>query len=246
MIPLGDDLRPVRTPVMTYLLLLATWAVWLIVQEGGFDPNVLAASVCNFGMVPGELTHRAAIGFAVPIGPGMACVVDNDPVNRLTPLLSIFLHGGWGHIIGNSIYLWVFGKNVEGSMGPVRFLAFYLICGLVAAATHVAVNPASAVPTVGASGAISGILGGFLLLFPRARIRMYFPPIFLFWIPAVLVLLFWFGEQLLAGLPQLSSVNANVSGGVAVWAHVGGFVAGVLLIRLFAKPTIPGTRYGNV
>jgi membrane associated rhomboid family serine protease len=246
MIPLGDDIRPVRKPVMTWLLLGVTWLVWLLVQRAGFDPQVLGQTVCDLGMVPGELTHRAVIGFAVPIGENMSCVIDNDPINKFTPLLSIFLHGGWGHIIGNSIYLWVFGKNVEGSMGAMRFLAFYLICGLVAAATHVVVNPSSAVPTVGASGAISGILGGYLLLFPRARIRMYFPPIFFFSIPAVLVLLFWFGEQLLTGLPMLSAVDKDVTGGVAVWAHVGGFLAGAILIRLFTKQAPAGTQFGNV
>jgi membrane associated rhomboid family serine protease len=246
MIPLGDDVRPIRRPVMTYLLLAATWAVWLLVQQGGFNPAILAATVCNYGLVPGELTHRAAIGFAVPIGPGMACVVDNERINRLTPLLSIFLHGGWGHIIGNSIYLLVFGKAVESSMGAMRFLVFYLVCGLVAAATHVAINSASVVPTVGASGAISGILGGYLLLYPRARIRMYFPPIFFFSIPAVLVLLFWFGEQLLAGLPQLSAVDTEVMGGVAVWAHVGGFLAGAILIRFFRKPLSPSIGFTNI
>jgi rhomboid family protein len=246
MIPLGDNIRPLRRPVMTYLILAVTWAVWLLVQQAGANPQVLAATVCDLGLVPGELTHRAAIGFAVPIGPGMACIVDNNPINRLTPLLSIFLHGGWGHIIGNSVYLWVFGKGVESRMGGMRFLVFYLVCGLVAAATHIAINPTSAVPTVGASGAISGILGGYLLLFPGARIRMYFPPIFLFWIPAVLVLLFWFGEQLLAGLPQLSAMNTDVTGGVAVWAHVGGFLAGAILVRLFAKPTLPSTGFVNI
>jgi membrane associated rhomboid family serine protease len=246
MIPLGDDIRTAHRPVMTYLLLAVTWAVWLLVQRAGFDPQVLAATVCDLGMVPGELTHRAALGYAVPIGPGMACIVDDNPINRFTPLLSIFLHGGWGHIIGNSIYLLVFGKGVESRMGAMRFLVFYLVCGLVAAASHIAINPTSAVPTVGASGAISGVLGGYLLLFPRARIRMYFPPIFFFSIPAVLVLLFWFGEQLLAGLPQLSNVNADVTGGVAVWAHVGGFLAGAILVRFFAKPTAPGARFVNV
>jgi membrane associated rhomboid family serine protease len=195
--------------------------------------------------VPGELTHRAAIGYAVPIGDGMACVVDNDRINILTPLLSLFLHGGWGHIIGNSLYLWVFGKNVEASMGAPRFLVFYLVCGLAAAATHIAINATSAIPTIGASGAISGVLGGYLLLYPRVRVRMYFPPIFFFSIPALLVLLFWFGEQLLAGLPQLSQMNANVTGGVAVWAHVGGFLAGVLLIRLFAKPVAPRPQFAT-
>jgi len=246
MIPLGDDLRPIRRPVMTYLLLAVTWAVWLLVQRAGTDPQILAQTVCNLGMVPGELTHRAVIGFAVPIGPGMACVVDNDPINRFTPLFSIFLHGGWGHIIGNSLYLWVFGKSVESSMGAMRLLVFYLVCGLVAAATHIAVNPASVVPTVGASGAISGILGAYLVLYPRARIRMYFPPIFFFHIPAVLVLLFWFGEQLLAGLPQLSAVNTDVMGGVAVWAHVGGFLAGAILIRFFRKPVTTRTELGSL
>lgn len=246
MIPLGDDIRPVRTPVMTYLVLAVTWAVWLFVQQAGFDPQVLAATVCDLGMVPGEITHRAAIGYAVPIGPGMACVVDNNPINRLTPLLSIFLHGGWGHIIGNSIYLLVFGKGVESRMGAIRFLVFYLVCGIIAALTHIMVNPTSAIPTVGASGAISGVLGGYLLLFPRARIRMYFPPIFFFSIPAVLVLLFWFGEQLLTGLPQLSSVNTDVNGGVAVWAHVGGFLAGAILVRFFAKPVAPGASFVRV
>jgi membrane associated rhomboid family serine protease len=246
MIPLGDDVRPIRRPVMTYLLLAATWAVWLVVQRAGFDPQLLAATVCNYGMVPGELTHRAAIGYAVPIGPGMQCAIDNERVNIFTPLLSIFLHGGWGHIIGNSIYLLVFGKAVESSMGAMRFLVFYLVCGLVAAATHVAINSGSVVPTVGASGAISGILGGYLLLYPHARIRMYFPPIFFFSIPAVLVLLFWFGEQLLAGLPQLSAVDSDVMGGVAVWAHVGGFLAGAILIRFFRKPLSPSTGFANI
>src|SRR6476646_1270210 len=246
MIPLGDDIRLTRSPMMTYLLLAVTWGVWLLVQQAGFNPQALAATVCNLGMVPGEITHRAPLGYAVPIGPGMACVVDNNAINRLTPLLSMFLHGGWGHIIGNSIYLWVFGKGVESRMGAMRFLVFYLVCGLVAAASHIVINPTSAIPTVGASGAISGILGGYLLLFPRARIRMYFPPIFFFSIPAVLVLLFWFGEQLLAGLPQLSNMNAEVTGGVAVWAHVGGFLAGALLIRMFTKPATPGAQYVNV
>src|SRR3569833_4657542 len=150
MIPLGDALRPGRWPMMTYLLLAVTWGVWLLIQRAGLDPQALAATVCGLGMVPGEITHRAPIGYAVPIGPGMACVVDNFAINRLTPLISIFLHGGWGHVIGNSIYLLVFGKGVESRMGAVRFLVFYLICGLVAAATHIASNPTSAIPTVGA------------------------------------------------------------------------------------------------
>jgi membrane associated rhomboid family serine protease len=142
MIPLGDNIRPTQRPVMTWAILAVTWGVWLLLQQAGTNPQVLAASVCNFGMVPGELTHRAVLGFAVPIGPDMACVVDNDRINRLTPLLSIFLHGGWGHIIGNSIYLWVFGNNVEGAMGPALLLGIDVLCGLLAAGPHNALNPA--------------------------------------------------------------------------------------------------------
>src|SRR5436853_81521 len=158
MIPLSDENPTLHTPVMTWALLGAMFAVWLAVQGAGFDELQLAKSICNYGMVPGELTHRAALGLRVPIARGLYCVVDNDPINKWTPLTSMFLHGGWSHILGNALFFWVFGNNIEDSMGPVRFLAFYLICGLAAAGTHILLNPGSAVPTVGASGAISGVL----------------------------------------------------------------------------------------
>ena len=236
MFPVSDDNPGLRTPIMTIAILVVTWAVWLLIQGGG-NAYPLAVSVCNLGMVPGELTRMAPLGFEVPLGvingQGMACIVDNEPINWATPVLSMFLHGGWGHIIGNSLYLWVFGNNVEDSMGRLRFLAFYIITGLVAAAAHIAVTPASPVPTVGASGAISGIMGAYLVLYPRVSVRTYFPPIFLFRVPAWFVLILWFGSQVLAGLPQLRPFERDVSGGVAVWAHVGGFVAGVILIRMF-------------
>ena len=221
---------------MTIAILVVTWAVWLVVQGGG-SPFALAVSVCDFGMVPGELTRLARIGDGVPLGvidgQPLACIVDNQSINWATPILSIFLHGSWSHIIGNSLYLWVFGNNVEDSMGRWRFLAFYLLTGVVAAAAHIAVSPASPVPTVGASGAISGIMGAYLMLYPRVSVRTYFPPIFLFRVPAWAVLIFWFGSQLLAGLPQLRPFERDVSGGVAVWAHIGGFVAGAVLVHLF-------------
>jgi membrane associated rhomboid family serine protease len=187
-------------------------------------------------MVPAELLHTRPVGFPVPMAPGVACVVDNEARNVLTPLTSMFLHGGWGHLLSNALFLWVFGNNVEDSMGRGRFLAFYLICGLAAAAAHVLVEPSSPVPTVGASGAISGVLGGYLLLYPRVRVRTYFPPIFLFRVPAWFVLILWFAGQVLTGLPQLSRMRPDVSSGVAVWAHIGGFVAGVVLVKLFANP----------
>ena len=247
MIPISDDNPTLRTPLTTYALLAALLGVWLFVQGGGGltgPPLDLLVSVCNLGMVPGELTGRAPLGLQVPLAPeyGLACVVDNQAVNVVTPLTSMFLHGGWGHLLGNSLYLWVFGNNVEDSMGRFRFLAFYLLCGLAAAAAHLVVDPGSPVPTVGASGAISGVLGGYLLLYPRVRVRTYFPPIFLFHVPAWVVLVLWFGSQVLTGLPMLSPMRPEVSSGVAVWAHIGGFVAGALLVRLFVDRNLVRRR----
>ena len=246
MIPISDDNPTLRKPVVTYALLATLLVVWLFVQGGGGvlgdGPMPLIASVCNYGLVPAELLRTKPVGFAVPIAPGVACVVDDFWYNALTPITSMFLHGGWGHLLGNSLYLWVFGNNVEDSMGRGRFLAFYLLCGLAAAAAHVLVEPGSAVPTVGASGAISGVLGGYLLLYPRVRVRTFFPPFFLFHVPAWFVLVLWFGGQLVAGLPQLSPMRPDASSGVAVWAHIGGFVAGVALVKLFEDRTLVRRR----
>jgi len=244
-IPISDDNPTLRFPVVTIVLLVLLAAVWLLVQGAGFDPVALAASTCNWGLVPGELTGRARVGLAVPLGAGMACVVDNDPRNILTPVTSMFLHGGWGHILGNGLFLWVFGNNVEDSMGRLRFVVFYLLCGLAAAAAQVLINPASPVPMVGASGAISGVLGAYLLLYPRVRVNLL---VFLFIfirvipVPAWLMLLFWIGLQLVSGLPQLSSMRPDVSAGVAVWAHIGGFAAGLVLIKLFVNPRLMAQR----
>jgi membrane associated rhomboid family serine protease len=233
MIPISDDNPTLHRPVMTFALLGALVAIWVLYQGAGASDEVLGAAICNLGMVPGELTRMAPLGSGVPIGPDMACIVDDLPINVVTPVTSMFLHGSWMHLGGNALYLWVFGNNIEDSMGRVRFLVFYLLCGLAAAAAHVFLSPASPVPTVGASGAISGVLGAYLVLYPRIRVRTFFPPIFLLRVPAWLVLVFWFGTQVLAGLPELNRVDPDVSGGVAVWAHVGGFVAGVVLAKLF-------------
>src|SRR5215207_4272635 len=161
---------------MTYAIIALNLLAWFLLQGAGLNEPKLAASVCNLGMVPGELTHLARLGTAVPLGDGMACVVDNESINVLTPLISMFLHGGWMHLIGNMLYFWVFGNNIEDSMGSGRFLLFYVLCGLAAAGAHIFVQPGSPVPTVGASGAISGIMGAYLILYPGIRVRMFFPP----------------------------------------------------------------------
>src|SRR6266567_7814223 len=145
MIPISDDNPTLHTPIMTWLILGAMFAVWFVVQGGGLPGTdvQLVKSICNLGMVPGELTHRARVGTGIQIAPHLACIIDRDPINIFTPITSMFLHGSWGHILGNAIFFWVFGNNIEDSMGPGRFLAFYLLCGLVAAGAHVAVNPGS-------------------------------------------------------------------------------------------------------
>jgi membrane associated rhomboid family serine protease len=237
--PLSDENPTLRTPVMTWLILGAMFAVWFTLQGGGLDPYTLAASVCDFGMVPGELTHKARLGLAVPMGPGLECVVDNSAINKFTPLTSMFLHGGWGHILGNALFFWVFGNNIEDSMGPGRFLCFYLLCGLIAAATHIFVQPASPVPTVGASGAISGVLGAYLVLYPRVRVNtlVFF---FVVSLPAWLLLIWWFGVQVLTA--YMTPLRADVSSGVAVWAHIGGFVSGMVLVKVFQNPRLVTQR----
>jgi len=241
MIPVGDELETQRRPIMTYLILATLVGVWVFVQGAGVNEVQLATSICNLGLVPGEITHLAPLGTGVPLGNGMACIIDNDPINIFTPLISMFLHGGWLHLLGNCLFFWVFGNNIEDRMGPIRFLVFYLVCGLVASAAQIMSQPASPVPTVGASGAISGVLGAYLVLYPRVRVRM----LLLFFIvsfPAWVVLLWWFGWQLLSALPGLMEVRPDVSSGVAVWAHIGGFVTGLILVKFFENPNLVARR----
>ena len=238
MFPLHDDNPTLRTPVVTYAIVALNFAAWVFLQGAGFSPMSLATSVCNLGLVPGEITKLAPVGAGIPIARGVACVVDTQAINVFTPLISMFLHGGWAHLLSNLWFFWVFGNNVEDSMGRWRFALFYVLCGLAAAGAHVLVDPRSIVPTVGASGAISGVMGGYFILYPRAHVRLWFPPIFLFWAHAWLVLILWLVVQVINGLPQLMAVDPEVSSGTAFWAHVGGFVAGVLLVMVFRNPQL--------
>jgi membrane associated rhomboid family serine protease len=155
----------------------------------------------------------------------------------------MFLHGGWLHLIGNMWFLWIFGNNVEDSMGHIRFLLFYLICGAVAALAHVLSAPGSGIPTVGASGAISGVMGAYLLLYPRVRIYTLFIIIFFIRVipvPAFVILLYWFAIQVLSGMSSMAGA------GVAFWAHIGGFVAGVVLVKLFENRQLVEARRKHV
>ena len=235
MFPLSDENPHFLTPYATYLLIALNIAAWVFVQGLGMEPR-LSASVCTLGMVPGELLQTLAAGTRLQIGPDTYCVLTDSP-NWLTPISHMFLHGGWLHIIGNLWFLWIFGNNVEDSMGHVRFIVFYIVCGLAAAAAQILADPASAFPMVGASGAIGGVMGAYVLLYPKVKVKMLvFLGFFVttFTMPAFWMLGYWFVAQLLGGV---GSIGAHGSG-VAFWAHVGGFVAGALLIFAFRDPEL--------
>jgi membrane associated rhomboid family serine protease len=233
--PIRDDNPSVLTPVVTTAIIAANVAAWALVQGLGSDP-ALPHSVCSLGLIPGELLQTVKPGTSVPLGPGVRCVVGAHP-NWLTPLTSMFLHGGWFHLIGNMWFLWIFGNNVEDAMGHARFALFYLLCGLVAATAQVVTSPASALPMVGASGAIGGVMGAYIVLYPRVRVHMLL--FFGFYattaaVPAYFMLGYWFLLQLIGGTASLASEG----GGVAFFAHVGGFAAGALLIFVFRNPSL--------
>jgi membrane associated rhomboid family serine protease len=220
MFPLKDDVPSRSTPVVTIGLIVMNALVFFyeLSQQHRLDVFIDA-----WALTPSELVEH--------------------PVRGAVPLFtSMFLHGGWMHLLGNMLYLWIFGDNVEDRMGRARFLVFYVLCGVAAALAHVALSPRSEVPTLGASGAIAGVLGGYILLYPRARVLAIIP-IFIFirmmYVPAVLFLAFWFVLQLFNGAATLGSDGP----GVAYWAHAGGFVAGFVLVKLFVKredPRVPG------
>lgn len=231
MFPYRDENETQRTPYITYAVIALNVFAWLFVQGAG-SPLALAESVCNLGLIPAELTLASAPGTSFPMGEGLVCVT--DPGRQVSNLLtSMFLHGSWMHLLGNMWFFWIFGNNVEDSMGRGRFLVFYLICGLLAAAAQIAFNPTSNTPMVGASGAISGIMGAYLVLFPRVRVfTLVFLGFFMttFALPAWVMLLYWMAIQFFGGLQSMGA-----SGGVAFWAHIGGFVAGLALIKLFVR-----------
>ncbi len=230
MFPYRDDNPTLATPFVTMVLIGLNVAVWVLVQGMGSDPQ-LSRSVCELGLIPGEYLGRLAPGRTIPLGPEMGCVIEARS-EWYTPITSMFLHGGWLHLIGNMWFLWVFGNNVEDSQGHLRYLVFYLLCGLAAAAAQTLANPSSAIPMVGASGAISGVMGAYIVLYPKVRVHMI---IFLGFfitrivVPAYLMLGYWFLLQILSGLPTVG----NEEGGVAFWAHAGGFIAGAVLIYVF-------------
>ncbi len=219
MFPLRDDVPSRHFPLVTTSIVAINVVVFLFQVLAGPEASSIVAL---FGIVPARITTQW-----------------QNPLVVLTLFSSMFLHGGWAHLIGNIWYLWIFGDNVEDRMGRGRFLIFYTLCGLAAGLLQIVAAPRSAIPMIGASGAIAGVLGAYLLLYPRARVRTLVPLFFFMrvvWLPAIVVLGSWFVIQLLNGLASLNVVVQT--GGVAWWAHIGGFVAGMALLPVFRRRDI--------
>ncbi|HET7207503.1 MAG TPA: rhomboid family intramembrane serine protease [Terriglobales bacterium] len=225
MIPLRDDTPRFSTPVVTYFLIILNVLAFLYeLAVGAQSQYGLNSLIVQFGIVP---RHEVAVlTGASPLGPGAAIV----PI-----FTSMFLHGSWLHIIGNMWVLWIFGDNIEDYLGHFKYLLFYLVSGLAAGLLHIAFNLSSRVPSVGASGAIAGVMGAYFVLYPRARVLTLVPLIVFFtfwWLPAWIVLGYWFVVQFLSGAATAIAATNQTTGGVAFWAHVGGFVAGILMIKI--------------
>jgi membrane associated rhomboid family serine protease len=241
MIPLKDDTPRYSTPLVNYFLIAANLAVFLF--QSSLDRSSEAVFIDAFGLIPARVA--AMLNVAAPHVHALGHPI--SPVFALLPILtSMFLHGGWLHIIFNMWFLWIFGRNLEDSLGHFSYLVFYLMCGIAAALAQIAADFGSLFPMIGASGAIAGVMGGYFVLYPRARVLMLVPFFFVFflWLPAWAVLGYWFVLQFLSGVGTSLVESGRNSGGVAFWAHVGGFVAGVLLVRLFPSRS-RRYRYGG-
>lgn len=230
MIPIRDDTPRFSTPYVNYFIVALNVAVFLFeLSIGSQSHRQLNGLMYEFGVVP--VRFELALS-----GQGSYSL----PASILTILTSMFLHASWLHIIGNMWVLWIFGDNIEDYLGHFKYLVFYLVTGFAAATTHILLNAGSKLPTVGASGAIAGVMGAYFVLYPRARVLTIVPLIIFFtfwWLPAWIVLGYWFLVQFLSGAATSIAESGQSTGGIAFWAHVGGFVAGIILIKLMPERT---------
>ncbi|MGI8730076.1 MAG: rhomboid family intramembrane serine protease [Solirubrobacteraceae bacterium] len=243
MFPLKDNIPTDRTAFVTIALLAINIIVYFVLQKGGIFSGPDDAIVVDYGAIPYEFTNPG--DSCVLVGQRLACegmdgvtaTAPDQPPFWVTAFSSMFMHGGILHLAGNMLFLWIFGNNVEDAMGRAKFIGFYLLGGLAAIVAQVAIEPDAAVPTIGASGAVAAVLGGYILLYPRARVVTLIFIVFFFTIlelPALLILGFWFVQQIAFGVYGVANPTGG-GGGVAYFAHIGGFVFGLLAIKLFAS-----------
>jgi membrane associated rhomboid family serine protease len=248
LLPLKDNIPTRVFPIVTVVIILINVVVYFGVEQGRFSDVKNQNAVIELSFIPYELSHQGQE--CAQIGDKIGCGTKREleragaqdvqqPNVILTIFTAMFMHGSFLHIAGNMLFLWIFGNNIEDAMGPLKFIAFYLLSGVAALALQVAFNPDSTVPTIGASGAIAGVLGGYILLYPRARVLTLIFLIFFVTfieIPAVLVLGLWFLQQIYFGVADLSDPTG---GGVAYFAHIGGFLFGLLTVKLLATKYNP-------
>jgi membrane associated rhomboid family serine protease len=242
MIPVSDSVRSRTTPYVNIAfisinVLVFLYELTLSTNQSFRGPSELDLFFYDWGAIPACLADTFSFHPDVSERLISAACPEGNRVYA-TPFTSMFIHGGWLHLIGNMIFLWVFGDNVEDAMGHVRYAIFYVVVGLAASAAHVFMNQNDLVPAIGASGAIAGVLGAYLVLYPRATVSAILPVFIIIWIPfrfpAVVLIGFWFLLQTLSGVVSLASADVvGAGGGVAWFAHIGGFIAGIVLVRLF-------------
>jgi membrane associated rhomboid family serine protease len=230
MFPIRDDQPRFSTPYVTYFLIGLNLAIFLF--EFSLDPASLDSLIRQFGMIPEHvtlvLTRSHNINFVALVLPFFT---------------SMFLHGSWSHVIGNMWFLWIFGDNIEDYLGHFKYIVFYVLCGLAAAVAQFVVTPNLSAPTVGASGAIAGVMGAYLILYPRAKVLTWLF-VLVFYVPAWVMLGYWFVLQFLSGTATTIAPASQRGPGVAFWAHVGGFIAGIVLIKIFPERA-QRRRYGT-
>jgi len=230
MIPIRDDNPQINIPYITYSLIALNILAWLLLQGYGTTPRI-EASVCQFGLIPADL-------FTQFLSDAEHFCNAESPSGWYGLASSMFMHGSWMHLIGNMWFLWIFGDNVEDAMGSINYLIFYVLTGLCASAAQILADPDSSIPMVGASGAISGVMGAYLVLYPKVKVHIFiFFIVFfkIFRVPAIAMLGYWIFIDFIRGV---SSLGAESEGGVAFWAHVGGFVAGAILVFVFKNDAL--------
>ena len=233
LMPIGDDNQGrTTTPYVTYVLIALNLAVFFLLQM----PN--DAFTYGFSVIPKEITSGRDLTQTILVRGGEVPQAPGPQPIYLTILSAMFMHGGFAHIFGNMLYLWIFGDNVEDAMGHGKFLAFYLLCGLAATLAHIFAGPNSIIPSLGASGAIAGVLGGYLFMFPGRSVRVLMGYMGIVAMPALIVIGLWGVLQFMGGFGSIANTEQTGAGGVAYWAHVGGFIAGLVLVSLFRNRAV--------